>query len=73
MIKNVFLFHVKSSLRSQDIKLISKFRTPQTEKQTVAIHPLSNLSSSNGNQTIKLDPLIIEYNMRNISPDKSYT
>ena len=53
------------------IRLISKFMTSQPEKQTVALHILPNISTSNGNQTVKFGKLI-EYNMRNISFEKSY-
>ena len=53
------------------IRLISKFVKPQPGKQTMAIHILlENISRSKGNQTIKFGHLI-EYNMRNISLEKS--
>ena len=39
--------------------------TSQTGKQTIAIHILTNISRSKGNQTMKLGQLI-EYNRRNI-------
>ena len=54
------------------IKLISKFRTSQPGKQTIAMQILPNISESKGNQTIKFGQLI-EYNMRNIFVGKSYT
>ena len=44
----------------------------QPGKQTIAIHILPNISRSEGNQTIKFGQLI-EYNMRNIFSEKSYT
>ena len=46
--------------------------TSQPGKQTVAIHTLPNISRSKGNQAMKFDQLI-DYNMRNISLEKSYT
>ena len=44
----------------------------QLGKQTIAIHILSNISRSTGNQRMKFDQLI-EYNMRNIFIEKSFT
>ena len=46
--------------------------TSQPGKQTIAIHILPNISRSKGNQTMKFGQLI-EYNMRNIFLEKSYT
>ena len=46
--------------------------TSQPGKQTIAIHILPNISRSKGNQTMKFGQLI-EYNMRNIFVEKSYT
>ena len=40
--------------------------------RTIAVHILSNISRSKGNQTMKFGQLI-EYNMRNIFLEKSYT
>ena len=54
------------------IRLFSKFMTSQPGKQTVAIHLLHNISRSNGNQIMKFGQLI-EYNMRNVFLEKSYT
>ena len=45
--------------------------TSQTEKQTIAIHILPNISRSRGSQTMKFRQLI-EYNIRNIFLEKSY-
>ena len=47
------------------IRLTSKFMTSLPGLQTIAIHILSNISQSKGNQTMKFDQLI-EYNKRNI-------
>ena len=55
----------------RNIRLISKFMTSQSEKQTIAIHILSNISRRKGNQTMKFGQLI-EYNMTNIFFQKSY-
>ena len=46
--------------------------TLQTGQQIITIHILPNISSSKGNQTMKFDQLI-EYNMKNIFLEKSYT
>ena len=79
--KNVFLFHVKSSFRSWDIYifvlirklwLIFKSMMSQTGQQIITMHILPNISISKGNQSIKFGQLI-EYNMRNIFLEKWYT
>ena len=44
----------------------------QTGKQITAIHILASISRSKGNQTMKFRQLI-EFNMRNIFLEKSYT
>ena len=44
----------------------------QPGNQTIAIHILPNISRSKDNQTMKLGNFI-EYNMRNIFLEKSYT
>ena len=46
--------------------------TSQPGWQAIVIHILSNISRSWGNQTMKFGQLI-EYNMRNIFLEKSYT
>ena len=46
--------------------------TSQPGQQTIVIHILPNISRSKGNQTMKFGQLI-EYNMRNIFLEKSYT
>ena len=46
--------------------------TSQTGKQAFAIQILPNVSRSKGNQTRKFGHLI-EYNMRNLFVEKSYT
>ena len=46
--------------------------TLQHGKQTIAIHISPNISRSKGNQVTKFNQLI-EYNMRNIFLEKSYT
>ena len=45
---------------------------PQPGKQTIGMHILPNISGSKGNQAMKFGQLI-EYNMRNIFLEKSYT
>ena len=52
------------------LRLISKFLTPQLEKQTITIHILHNILESKDNQAIKFGQLI-EYNVRNIFLQKS--
>ena len=54
------------------VRLLSKFMKSQPEKQTTAIHILSNISRSKCNELMKFGQLI-EYNMRNIFFEKSYT
>ena len=61
----------KNSL-TRKIKLTSKFIKSQPGKQTIAIHILTNISISKGNQTKKFGQLI-EYNIRIIFLLKSYT
>ena len=46
--------------------------TLQPGKETIAIHLLPNISRTKGNHTVKFGPLI-EYNMRNIFLEASYT
>ena len=46
--------------------------TSETGKQIIIIHILPNILRSKGNQTMKFGHLI-EYNMRNIFLEKSYT
>ena len=45
--------------------------TSQTGQQILTIHILSNISRIKGSQALKFGQLI-EYNMRNIFPEKSY-
>ena len=56
----------------REIMLISKSMTSQPGKPTIVIHILLNISRSKGNQTMKFGQLI-EYNMRKIFVEKSYT
>ena len=51
--------------------LISKSMTSKPGQQAIGIHILPNISRSKGNQAMKFGQLI-EYNMRNISVEKSY-
>ena len=44
----------------------------QPGKQTIVIHILPNISRSKVNQTMKVG-MLVEYNMRNIVLEKSYT
>ena len=46
--------------------------TSQPGKQIIAIQILYNISRSKGNQTMKSDRLI-EYNMKNIFLEKTFT
>ena len=54
------------------IRLISKFIMAQPGQQAIAIHILFNISRSKVNQTIKFGQ-VIEYKVRNIFVEKSYT
>ena len=49
-----------------------KIYTSQTGKQVTTIHVLTDVSKSKGKQAMKFGQLI-EYNMRNIFLEKSYT
>ena len=53
------------------IRLISKFMTSQSRKQTITIQVLPNISISKWNQTMTFGQLI-QYKMRNIFLEKSY-
>ena len=57
---------------NRKIRLISKSMTSQPGQQTIAIHILPNISRNKGNQAMKFGQLI-EYNMRHIFVEKSYT
>ena len=54
------------------IQLISKFMASQHGKQINSMQIMNNISRSKGNHTMKFGQLI-EYNMRNIFLEKSYT
>ena len=54
------------------IRLILKFMTSRSSKKTIIIHILSNILRNNSNKTMEVGQLI-EYNMRNIFLEKSYT
>ena len=54
------------------IRLISEFMTSQRGKQTIAIHILTSISRSKGNQGMKFGQLI-EHNIGNIFLEKLYT
>ena len=54
------------------IRLMPNFMTSQPGQQTIVTHTLSNISRSKGNQTMKFGQLI-EYIIRNIILEKSYT
>ena len=56
----------------QKIRVISKFMTSQSSKQTIAIHILLNISRSKDNQAMKFGQLI-KYNMRKVFLEKSHT
>ena len=54
------------------LRSILKFMTSQPGQQTNAMHILPNISRGKGNQTMKFGQLL-QYNMRNIFVEKSYT
>ena len=54
------------------IRIISKSLTSQPGYETIAMHILPNVSRNKCNQAIEFGELI-EYNMRNIFVEKSYT
>ena len=52
------------------LRSISKFMTPQAGQHIIIMLILPNFKRSKGNEAMKFDPLI-EYNVRNIFPQKS--
>ena len=54
------------------IRLILKFLTSQSGKQTIAILILPNISKSKGNLAIKFGQLV-DYSMKNFFVEKSHT
>ena len=56
----------------RNIRLISEFMASQARKQTISMHLLLNIARSKDKQTMKFGQLI-EYKMRNIFLEKSYT
>ena len=59
-------------MASKKLRSSSKFMTSQTVQLIIIIHILANISSNKDNQKMKFGQLI-EYNMRNIFLEKSYT
>ena len=66
-----FLIKYKNGL-IRKIRLISKLMTSQPGKQTITIHILPNISRSKRIEKMKFGQLI-EYNMRDIFLEKSYS
>ena len=67
--KNAFYFTLKAVFV---LKMFVKIYDVTSWLTNNSIHILPNISRSKGNQTMKFDQLI-EYNMRNIFVEKSYT
>ena len=67
--KNAFYFTLKAVFV---LKMFVKIYDVTSWLKNNSIHILPNISRSKGNQTMKFDQLI-EYNMRNIFVEKSYT
>ena len=63
---------MKKNSLIKKLRLISKFMTSQPRQPIVTIHIFSNISSSEGNQKMKLGQLR-EYNRGNLFLEKSYT
>ena len=53
------------------VRLIPKFMTSSTGKQTITMHILPNISRSKGNRAMKFDKLV-EYDMKDIFLEKPY-
>ena len=79
--ENAFYFFLKALFALKIFKLLLrhfghiekinfKFMTSQPGLQTIAIHILSNISQSKGNQTMTFSQLI-EYKKRNVFLQKS--
>ena len=62
----------RKNVSIRKISLISKSMTSQPGSQTLAIHILPIISISKNDQAMKFSQLI-EYNIRNIFVEKSYT
>ena len=62
--------HVEKRL-DKITRLILQFMTSQTGNQIIVIHILHNISASKCNQAMNFVHLI-DYNARNISPQKSF-
>ena len=56
---------------TKNIRLISNFMTSKHGEQTIVIKTLLNISKIKSSLTMKFGQLI-EYNMKNIFPEKSY-
>ena len=54
------------------LEYISKFMTSQFRQQIITIHIFRNISRNKGYQAIKVGQLI-DYNMKNVLLEKSYT
>ena len=67
--KNAFYFTLKAVFV---LKMFVKIYDVTSWLKNNSIHILPNILRSKGNQTMKFDQLI-EYNMRNIFVEKSYT
>ena len=61
---------MKKNNLMRKVRLTSKFMTPKTGEQITAIHVLSNISGSKGNQIVKRGQSI-KHNLRNIYLQKS--
>ena len=76
--KFVFIYFNDSSLKMMNnsfyfmLKDIFFLKTQRAGQHIIAIHILSNISRSKRNKTMKFGQLI-EYNMRNIFLEKSYS
>ena len=68
----MFLFWLSGYVDKSKLWLSSKFMTSQTGQEIITIHIFPNISRSKGNKRMKFGHLI-EYNMRNIFLEKSYT
>ena len=76
ILKALFVLKKKSLIMKKNIligkvRLSSRYMTSQLGKQTIAMHILTNIFRSKGNQTMKFGQLI-EYNIRNIVLEKPY-
>ena len=67
----LIFFIMQENVLIRKLRLISKFMTSKTEKQTITIQILPSISGSKDNQTMKFGQLIVNNIKKNIFLEKS--